>query len=203
MAKRDEPTGGKLLVATPALTDPNFARTVVYMVEHSPHGALGVVLNRPTTTRVDEMIPPWADQVSAPGLFHQGGPVSPDGVIALGRRAQPDVPVEPTVSPDEEFGGFADHAFTEFHAAIGTVDLNRDPDAIPGGLNQLRLFAGHAGWGPGQLDDELRAGGWYVVEAAADDVFDPAPHDLWYRVCGRQRGSLAWLEHYPEDPKHN
>lgn len=200
MVARAQPTAGKLLVATPGLSDPNFKRTVVYMIEHSIHGALGVVLNRPTTTFVDEMIEQWAPQASDPGLFHNGGPVSPDGVIALGRRA--DDATDP-LDPDGDEDRFEPKGFNLFRDGVGTVDLNVDPSTITGGLRQLRLFAGHAGWGPGQLDDELRTGGWYVVPSETDDIFDPAPKDLWYRVCGRQRGSLAWLRHYPDDPKHN
>jgi putative transcriptional regulator len=172
---------GRLLVATPDLRDPNFSRTVVLVLEHSDEGALGVVLNRPVDLRVDEILPDWADQVSAPGCLFVGGPVSPSAAIGLGRG--PDL-------PDVLFDG------------LGTVDLDRDGAPVPH-LSALRIFIGYAGWAPGQLGQELEAGGWLVLDLEPDDPFTADPSDLWVQVLRRQGGRTAMFALAPEDPSTN
>lgn len=174
-------TAGRLLVANPLLVDPNFSRTVVLMVEHDDDGALGLVLNRPSRTAVGEIIDQWAPLAAEPALFFLGGPVSPDSVICLGRLATP----------------AAQAAGRRVVGDIATVDLDEDP--VVGGFASVRLFAGYAGWGPGQLDSELDANGWLVVDARPADALDPDPATMWRRVVARQPDSTAWLATFPED----
>ena len=178
---------GRLLVATPLMNDPNFARTAVFVAEHSEDGALGVVLNRPSQTDVSEVLPLWDTVVTSPAVVFVGGPVSPDGALALGRigGSLPEAGFQPVV-----------HGF-------GVVDLDGDPALLSPHLAALRVFAGYSGWGPGQLDDEIEEGAWYVVDGAPDDVFCSRPDVLWRDVLRRQGGDLAMVSTFPPDPSLN
>lgn len=184
---RGESTAGRLLVASPLIGDPNFDRTVVLMIDHNPEGALGVVLNRPLPAPVAEVLPDWAALTVEPGCFHVGGPVSPDAVLALGWRTTPE--------PVEGFATVLD--------PLGTVDLNRDPGHYGERIERLRLFTGYSGWAPGQLEGELRAGAWWVLDALPGDPLSAEPTELWSAVLARQSGPIAWFAHYPDEPSLN
>jgi putative transcriptional regulator len=183
-------TRGRLLVATPDLREPNFARSVVLMLEHSDEGALGIVLNRPTDVRVADALPDWADVCAAPACLFIGGPVQPDAVIAVGRIAAPAATREPVPVPD---------GFTELYDGLGTVDL----DATSAAFASVRVFVGYAGWAPGQLEGELAGGGWIVVDRTDGDVDGPSPSDLWRHVLRRQPGRTAIFALAPDDPSVN
>jgi putative transcriptional regulator len=86
---------------------------------------------------------------------------------------------------------------------MGTVDLRREPEEVEPMVEVLRLFLGYAGWGPGQLEGELRLGAWIVADASTDDVFAAEPKDLWRTVLARQRGTTSWMAHFPDDPSMN
>jgi putative transcriptional regulator len=178
---------GRLLVATPDLRDPNFARTVVLVLEHDDDGALGVVLNRPSETDVAELFPDWRAAVPEPTVAFVGGPVSPDSVIALARGDR-----------DEAVDGWI-----PFHDTLGTVDLARNPADLLVEVRAVRVFAGYAGWAPGQLEGELELGGWFVLDAEPDDAFTPEPDELWASVLRRQGGTTAWFAMCPPDPSLN
>lgn len=169
---------GRLLVATPELEEPNFARAVVLLLAHGDDGSLGVVVNRPGELPVTEVLPGLATAVSEPATMFAGGPVQPDGVIGLG-RVGPGQPDEEVTSLNLVIPG------------LGVVDLDQDPDVLAGQLSDLRLFAGHAGWTPGQLESELEQGGWFVVDARPGDAFCSAPGELWTRVLRRQGGLFS------------
>ena len=85
---------------------------------------------------------------------------------------------------------------------LGVVDLHRSPEDLPG-VGSLRLFAGYAGWSAGQLDAELLAGGWFVVDAFPEDAVVEEPTELWRMVLGRQPGLLGHLDGYPDNPSMN
>lgn len=178
---------GRLLVATPDLADPNFARTVVLVLEHGDDGALGVVLNRPGGLDVDEPLPEWADHAAPPAAVFVGGPVAPGAVIALGRASVPAV------------GDGWVHLFGD----LGAVDVGRDPAGVTPPIETLRVFSGYAGWSAGQLDGELEAGGWFVVDLEPGDVFAPDPGALWAEVLRRQRGRVRIFAACPPDPSVN
>ncbi|MBA2283062.1 MAG: YqgE/AlgH family protein [Acidimicrobiia bacterium] len=173
----------RLLVATPLLGDPSFERTVVYMLEHGGSGALGVVLNRPTTLEVGEPLPAWRRFAGPPGVVFAGGPVSMSSVIGVARAVAP----MPT------------GAFEPVDGLVGVLDLTRDADELAVAVGALRVFAGCAGWGPGQLEGEIQTGSWYVVDAEPSDLFDPAPDGLWRAVLARQPGRLAQVARVPAD----
>jgi putative transcriptional regulator len=176
---------GQLLVAGPALVDPNFRRTVVLLGEHGDEGAMGVVLNRVSSALVDEAVPPIA-RLTEPGApVYLGGPVQPQAVVVLADFA--DVEQAEVVVVD----------------SIGFLPGEIEDAGDVGELLDIRVFAGYAGWGPGQLEDELAEGAWIVVPARATDVFTSSPDTLWADVLRREGGPLAILALLPEDPRVN
>lgn len=174
---------GRLLVAEPLLGDPNFERTVVLIVEHTPEGALGLVLNRPSDVSVDVALPEWGPLASAPPVLHVGGPVEERSGWCLARTAQPESP----------------QGFVPLLGDLGLVDLSVDPLELVGRLRDLRLYAGYSGWGPGQLDAELASDAWFVVDAEPGDPFVADGAVLWQRILERQGGHLARLARVPPD----
>ncbi|MEU1312879.1 YqgE/AlgH family protein [Streptomyces cinnamoneus] len=189
---------GRLLVATPALADPNFDRAVVLLLDHDEEGSLGVVLNRPTPVGVADILESWAALAGEPGVVFQGGPVSLDS--ALGVAVVPGEPHDQDGAPGADDGPLG---WRRVHGAIGLVDLEAPPELLAAVLGSLRIFAGYAGWGPGQLEDELVEGAWYVVESEPGDVSSPDPQRLWRAVLRRQRNELAMVATYPDDPSLN
>lgn len=182
--------GGRLLVATPQLEDPNFSRAVVLVLEHGEPGAVGLVLDRPMGVPVGEILPPWGALAAAvpPGVMFTGGPVQPDAVVGMARLAPgADAPVPwRAVAPD-----------------AGVVDLSVPPEEQHAALDAARLFSGYAGWSSGQLEDEIEEGSWFVVDAMPGDAFCPLPERLWHDVLQRQGGKLAMLAGYPPTPSVN
>ena len=177
-----------LLVATPALDDPNFSDTVVLILDADDDGALGVVLNRPSALAVADVLEPWRDVVSEPEVLFQGGPVMTEGALAVALlHASVETPV----------------GFREVTGQLGLIDLDTPVELLGDSLGALRIFAGYAGWGAGQLDGEIATGSWYVVPAVAGDVFREDPSDLWRDVLRRQPGDLAWHSTRPADPDLN
>src|SRR5262249_60386753 len=86
---------------------------------------------------------------------------------------------------------------------VGLIDLDPPPQLVAGGIGSFRVFAGYAGWGPGQLQEEIDEGAWYVLAAQPADVFDPEPEQLWRAVLRRSGGALALVATYPDDPSLN
>jgi putative transcriptional regulator len=179
-----DPLAGKLLIAGPDLWDPNFRRTVVLVGHHDDEGAVGVVLNRATEVSVEEAAPPLAPIVEPEAALFLGGPVQPSAAVVLADFERPEV---------------------ARIIAFGTIGfLPEDAERIDGeGVRRARVFAGHAGWGPGQLEAEVAEGSWIVEPAVEDDVFTPEPDHLWERVLGRKGRKFALLRTMPVDPAAN
>jgi putative transcriptional regulator len=188
------PLTGRLLVATPVLTDPNFARAVVLILDHDEDGTLGVVVNRPTGVDVTAVLPPWSDLTSTPHVVFQGGPVALDSALGLAAV---------TVGHGEEEADEEPLGWRRVHERIGLVDLDAPPEILAAELSAMRIFAGYAGWGPGQVEDEIAEGAWYVVDSEPADAFSENPSDLWQRVLRRQTGDLAFVATFPDDPSMN
>ncbi|MDF5752586.1 YqgE/AlgH family protein [Spongiactinospora sp. TRM90649] len=185
---------GGLLVATPRLDDPNFRRSVVLVLEHDQDsGTLGVVLNRPSDIAVTQVLPTWDSLVSGPSVLFQGGPVQTDSALALAA-----VP-----SGEEPLGWRRLQAGIPAVSRLGTVDLDAPPEILAGEIAQMRIFAGYAGWTPGQLESEIAEGAWYVVDAEQGDTFFADPESLWRAVLRRQPGELAFVATCPDDPTLN
>ena len=179
---------GALLVASPTLDDPNFARTVILLLDHDADGAVGMVLNRPTDISAAEALPEWAFAATEPAVVHVGGPVTPQGVVCLGRMKNDSQP--------------APAGWRQLAGPIGALDLD-EADELVGALDAVRFFAGYSGWGPGQLERELRIGGWLILAAEPNDPFTAEPAKLWSSVLRRQGGELALLSTMPADPSDN
>lgn len=176
-----------LLIAAPQLGDPNFHRTVVLIMRHTPEGAFGVVLNRPTNRTIRDV---WA-QLGAPpceanDCLHLGGPVV-GPLLALHRSAELG---EISVLPDIYCSTEKSHLET----------------LIENDVQPRRLFVGYAGWGEGQLESELATGSWLTMAAEPEHLFDP-PDDLWRavsRAIGERRFlSKLNLKHIPPDVSLN
>ena len=180
---------GRLLVAGPTLQDPNFVRTVVLVGEHNEEGALGVVLNRPSDTTVGEAVPDLADLTDAEDPVHVGGPVQPSAVLVLAEYEEPAAAPQLVTGP------------------VGFLALEDDDEEVINHENTLlrraRVFAGYAGWGPGQLEDELERDDWIIADSATEDVFDEDAPTLWSRVLDRQGGHLRLVARMPLDPSAN
>jgi putative transcriptional regulator len=184
---------GRLLAASPHLGDPNFRRTVVLVVEDDlAEGTLGVVLNRPTEVRLDHVLQPWTSLASGPQVIFRGGPISPTSALALALVHGTDEPV-----------GWRSLDGTPVMSRIGLVDLGAPPQLLEGGIASMRVFAGYAGWGAGQLRDEIAEGAWYVLPGDPGDAFAADPERLWQSVLRRQGGDLALVATFPDDPALN
>lgn len=168
---------GKLLIAAPSLFD-FFRRTVVLVVEHTEQGAFGVVLNRRADTDVIELVPDLVPLVERGAPLWVGGPVGEDSIVVLGEFER----------PDESAGKVTE--------SIGVVDPDGDVDVL-----RARVFLGHAGWGPGQLDEEMDRDSWIISTPEAEDVF--AEGDLWAEVMERRGGDFTLLATMPLDPTLN
>lgn len=178
----------RLLIATPLLTEPPFARTVILLLEHGEEsGAFGLVLNRPDTAPVVDVVPSVADIATAPDVLFSGGPVSPSTAIALGLAA-------PGAEPE---------GWTSVLPPIVTVDLDHDPALLAASLRALRVFVGYAGWAPGQLEREMAEGAWYLVDALPQDAFGADPEQLWRAALRRQGWPLSAVAVCPLDPTMN
>ncbi|WP_232680538.1 YqgE/AlgH family protein [Nocardioides sp. R-C-SC26] len=183
---------GTLLLATPALVDPNFSDAVVLILDVSD-GAVGVVLNRPSGVPIADVLAPWADVVSEPEVLFRGGPVQTDGALAVGLVTGDAAQVESAIGA----------GIRPVVDALVLVDLDTPTDALPNHLLEVRIFAGYAGWGDGQLEREIEEGSWYVVAGRADDVFGADTATLWRDVLRRQPGDLAWHSTRPVDSDLN
>lgn len=178
---------GQLLVATPQLIDPQFARGVILVLDHDDEGALGVVINRPSELPLVSVLPGWAEVVAEPPMIFSGGPVSRDSALAVGLA----------------FGDGPGEGFKHLIGDYGLVDLDAEPRDVLPDLVGVRVFSGYAGWGTGQLEAEIEEGSWYVVSAVATDLLNPAPAGLWRSVLRRQPGELAFVATFPDDPTMN
>jgi putative transcriptional regulator len=174
---------GSLLVASPLMGDANFAGGVVLVCAHDPDGALGLLINRPTEMAVADHLPEWRQQVADPPVVFLGGPVQVDVAIGIAT---------------------ADAALSDWTAVVGDTGMI-DVASMPAeaAVHRVRVFAGYAGWGAGQLESEIDGGDWLVVPAHPDDAFDPDPAGLRRRVLARQTDATRLYADYPGDPRLN
>jgi len=170
------PRSGVFLYASPNLTDPNFVESVVLLLQHGPEGSLGLIVNRPTRFPVREVVKELSETRGLELRLYQGGPVQPDAALALLRSAK---------------------RLGSGERVLADVQLSKEPRhwrAIAAGGEaeaRLRIYAGYAGWVPGQLDHEMRRGSWVVGPADAASVFTSEPSTLWPRVHDLMRGVEA------------
>ena len=177
---------GKLLVASPAITDPNFRRAVVLIAEHSADGAMGVVLDRVSEATVGDVVGGLSWLAGDDAEVFVGGPVATTSVTVLAEFRDP---ARAALLIEDDLGFIP--AETEDEAGLAEA------------VARVRVFAGHAGWAPGQLEEELTDEGWIVAEALREDCFTDDPEGLWEAVLRRQGGSFSLIATMPFDPSLN
>jgi putative transcriptional regulator len=181
----EESLAGQLLVASPTLPDPNFARTVVLIGIHNEDGAMGVVLNRPSEVTVGEAVPALGQALSDGEHIFVGGPVQPNAIVCLAEFSDPDP------------------AGLLVLGRIGFPAPDTDIELLAQATTRRRVYAGYAGWSAGQLDREVSEGDWIANAAIPEDVFSEDPEDLWRSVLLRMGGEYALLARMPTDPSVN
>lgn len=152
---------GKLLIATPELADPNFFRTVSLILHHNEEGAAGVILNRPSNTSIGHVWPEL-DTKDQRRPIHVGGPVE-----------GPMMALHTNISLSESL----------ISAGV-YLSLERDclEKLVEQEAGDLKLFSGYAGWGAGQLEEEMKVGGWLTFDCQPKDIFD-TPEEIWKMAC--------------------
>jgi putative transcriptional regulator len=176
---RRTPEKGGFLVASEDLGDPNFFHTVILMLAYDEKGAMGVVINRPTSVPVHDLFPKIGRLEGRPEKVYLGGPVEPERVLLILRQSK--TPVEGLT-----------HVAGDLYTGLSVEDLSK---VLAGGLDpgQVHAYAGYAGWGPGQLDREIEQGSWVVIQGAPNQVFDPNPQTLWRKLIDRSHLRFALL----------
>ena len=175
---------GKLLIASPALVDPNFARTVVLITEHNDEGAMGVVLNRPSETAVEDVASELSELVVDEPVFI-GGPVQPQALVVLAEFNDPEA------------------AAWIVAADVGYVSAESEYDDLARAIRRGRVYAGYSGWGAGQLEGELAEDAWIVEPPMPAELFPDDPLTLWQDVLARKGGQFALIARMPDDPSLN
>ncbi|MEG3585728.1 MAG: YqgE/AlgH family protein [Actinomycetota bacterium] len=166
--------------------DVNFDRAVIFVITHGDEGAIGLILNQPTKESLGSLLPHWENENFENSTVFCGGPVDTNSAMGLGR-----------------FVGETDNSSTFIFANIGVLDLGLGPKELPTSLVDLRPYIGYSGWGPMQLEAELAANAWFVVDVDPQDIFREKTEDLWSMVLRRQEGPMSWLSNYPPDPRVN
>lgn len=184
MSGVDDSLRGKLLVASPVLADPNFARTVVLITEHNDDGAMGIVLNRPSDARARDLLPTLEDVAGDDPLFI-GGPVQPEAVVLLAEFSDPEAAAWIVV------------------ADVGLASAGTDVDELIPAVRRGRFYAGYSGWGAGQLELELEQESWIVEPPIPAELFPENPETLWHDVLERKGGQFTLISRMPEDPSVN
>ena len=179
---------GIFLIASPSLRDPNFRQSVVLLCQHGPEGALGVVVNRPTAMHLSEVLPQVPVLESQRHVMFSGGPVQPNHVLLLYRLAQ-----EP---PDTH------HVFDGVYLG-GNLESLEQVLAKPASKEAFRAYLGYAGWGPGQLENEMKVGSWITLPADPAVVFEKDPSRIWPDILRSLGAPFALYADMPPDPGLN
>lgn len=178
---------GDLLISHVILSDGWFDGAVVLVLDADDSGVLGVVLNRISEVDLASVLPQWVDLVSEPARLHTGGPVSPNGAICLA-----------SVIDDDEPPGWR-----RIFDRVGLLHLDTPVELVAGAYDHIRIFAGYAGWSPGQLESEIARDGWFVAPARYDDVFTLDHEGLWRSTLRRQRPEVAVWSTWTADRDQN
>lgn len=175
-----EMLAGSLLLAHPAMRDPNFRRSVVLMSAHNAEGAMGVVLNRPLGKRLGELSGEFALSTLASVPLFKGGPVQTDQLVLVAWQLHPE--------------GFRLH--------FG-VDPEKAQQLLTEEGTQVRGFLGYSGWSAGQLENEMQMRTWIVADVPEDLLSFSQDESLWRTVLGREGAEWRLLADEPENPGLN
>jgi putative transcriptional regulator len=169
---------GKFLVASRDLLDPNFYETVVLLADYGPNGASGLVINRPSSATLAELLPDEEALRPRNDTIYIGGPVAQDRLILLIRSSEKPAESQPV--------------FADVYVSGSAATLRGLTGEGNGAL--FRAYMGYAGWGPGQLENEVERGDWWVVPAEADAIFKQPSRSLWEKLVERSAGEWASLD---------
>lgn len=188
--ERNDPAPGMLLVAAPGMLSDEFNRSVVLIIEHNEHLTFGVNLASRSDLAVFNVMPDWLPAVAKPQALYIGGPLNQQSVVGLAMtKAGVDMDEAPQLN--------------RLANRLAHVDLRAEPGDIAGLVEGMRLFAGYAEWAPGQLDEEIERGDWYITPALPTDVIVPGRTDLWGEVMRRQQAPLPLFSTFPADLADN
>lgn len=180
-----EPATGRLLIAEPFLSDPNFARSVVLLCEHGEEGTVGFMLNKQTEYTLGDLLP----DLYTPTLpVFQGGPVQMDTLHMLHRTPEKFGGSE--VAPGIYWGGSYD--------SLQDTILENSYEPV-----DLRLFVGYSGWSPGQLENELKEGAWIVAPVDVKVLFETDNDRIWRAAIESLGKEYAYLANLPLNPQLN
>ena len=181
----DDSLRGQLLIASPALVDPNFFRTVVLITEHNEEGAMGIVLNRPSDTMVGDVVPELADVAGDGAPVYVGGPVQPEALVLLAEFSDPSAAAWIVV------------------ADVGLASADVDLEELASVVRRGRVYAGYSGWAPGQLEAEMELDSWIVEPPLPAELFPDDSDSMWNAVLARKGGSYSLIARMPADPSMN
>lgn len=184
--ERTAPEPGMLLVAAPGMMSGDFTRSVIMLIEHSPQMTFGVNLTARSELAVFNVMPEWLPAVAKPQALYIGGPLNQQSVAALGvTKAGINIDEHPQIH--------------RLAPRLVHVDMRSNPDEVTPLVEGIRMFAGYAEWAPGQLEEEIEFGDWYVTPALPSDVIAPGRVDLWGDVMRRQQMPLPLFSTFPAD----
>jgi len=172
-----EPSKGMFLIAGRGLLDPSFAKSVVLLVDVDTNGALGLIINRATEYKLAETMPELQEDPIAADLLYLGGPVGINTITLLMRS--------------EEATEDIHHVFNDVYFSTSIPVLEAVLEKLDH-EQRLRVYAGHAGWAAGQLQDELRRGDWHLVAADTELLFNTEPERIWLRLIRSVSG--LWVQ---------
>ncbi len=182
---------GRFLVATDQLRDPHFYKTVVLIIEHGSDGAMGLVVNRPSTITVANALSQHFDLTECDDMVHFGGPVDPASLFVL-HSADDLACCESSVAPG---------IYAGCNAEVFEEVVERIQQHTPG--LDFRIFCGCAGWAPGQLEGEIARGDWFTLPAWADATFHEDPYEIWDRCLAKVHQANRILPHTVQNPEWN
>lgn len=186
IAGKIPPATGKLLIATPFLSDPSFSRSVVFLCEHGPDGTLGFVLNQLTSYTLGDLLSETT--YIQPLSVYQGGPVQPETLHIVHR-------IPAALGGTDVVNGI--------HWGGSYEQLQEMARNYGSNENDLRLFLGYAGWTEGQLEKEIQEGSWLVGEPTQELVFETEPHLVWKKAISALGRNYEFLSNMPVDPQLN
>ena len=182
---------GQFLIAAKHLRDPNFFKSVVLMLEHNEHGAMGLVVNRPSSVTVAQVLSKHFDIPETGDVVFMGGPVEPGNLFILHNSDDHEFSEEPPVA-----GVFVGCSKEIFQAVVEAA-AEGDESA------RFKVFSGCAGWSPNQLESEINRGDWFLHEASPEFVFHREPYEVWDELTRRYQLAHRLLPQAIENPEWN
>ncbi len=173
---------GYFLISEAELLDPNFQRTVVLMIQHDEEGAFGLVVNRLLDVTLGQVLPEFTESAAGELPIYQGGPVQPQFLFTIHSGLPEDLKSDQASSPIEHV--VFEPAFPSIEGYLQNEWASLPLESRP----PVHLYAGYAGWGSGQLEDELEHNAWIVRPAAAKHIFSRTPGEGWRQALGELGG---------------